>query len=338
MLQSVLNRDIRACARLIRMIDDDLEQGKDLLKQLFKNTGKSYIVGITGNPGTGKSTLTDKLIGHYREQGKSVAVVAIDPSSPFSGGAILGDRIRMQKHATDPEVFIRSFGTRGHLGGLTSTTPDVVIALDAMGWDVILVETVGVGQDEVEIQRLAHTTVVVMAPGLGDEIQAIKAGILEIADIFVVNKADRAEADRTVRELSIMLDIGHAASSDQPQPWIADDPDMLKSRVSPTSWTPKILKTVAVKGEGVDELVEGLKQHREAFKEAASQPEFVRARMRQEFINIYRRVLFSKGFSDLRRNNKLEEIVDKLVTRSSDPYTLAEEAVDALVDALGRAG
>ena len=187
----VLQGDVRATARLLRDIDDRASGWLDALSDLHPHTGNAFVIGVTGNPGAGKSTLTDQLITRYRRQGLRVGVVAVDPTSPFSGGAILGDRIRMQRHALDREVFIRSLATRGHLGGLSRSTADAVHVLDAWGAKVILVETVGVGQDELEIARLAHTTVVVMAPGLGDEVQAIKAGILEIADIFVVNKADR---------------------------------------------------------------------------------------------------------------------------------------------------
>jgi len=322
LLDEVLKRDIRACARLLRWIDDGVEEARPILKQLFPLTGRARVLGITGNPGVGKSTLTDQLIRTFRQRGATVAVIAVDPSSPFTGGAILGDRIRMQDHALDEGVFIRSFATRGHLGGLTSTTTDAVHALDAMGWDVVLVETVGVGQGEVEIQRLAHTTVVVMAPGMGDEIQAIKAGILEIADIFVVNKADRDGADRTVRELSGMLEMGHALL-----PPGGEDPDQ---RLTPQSWMPKIVKTVAVTGEGLSALMAALDEHGQLIACASHSAEFQRGRMRQAFLDVFRRTLFAHGWSYLMQDDHLQQILDRLLARASDPYTLAEQAVQNL--------
>ncbi len=331
LLDDVLRRDIRACARLLRWIDDGLPEARSILKQLYRHTGKAFIIGITGNPGAGKSTLTDRLIGNFRSAGKTVAVVAVDPSSPFSGGAILGDRIRMQQHATDEGVFIRSFATRGHLGGLTSTTGDVVHALDAMGWDLVLVETVGVGQDEVEVQRLAQTTMVVMAPGMGDEIQAIKAGILEIADIFVVNKADREGAGRTVNELKMMLNMGFVPAAElQHHGPVAVAADSKQPRVTPGDWVPHIVKTIATTGEGLDEVVVAIAEHRKAYERAAADPEFVRSRLRQEFIDIYRRTLFTHGWSYLMHEDHLNQVIDRLVDRSSDPYSLAEQTVTAL--------
>src|SRR5580658_3294210 len=207
----VLAGEVRAVARALRHIDDRAPPYIDLLKDLFPHTGKAYVIGVTGNPGAGKSTLTDRLIEVFRERGKTVAVIAVDPTSPFSGGAILGDRIRMQRHAEDPGTFIRSVATRGHLGGLSRSARDMVRVLDAYGAGVILVETVGVGQDELEITRTAHSTLVVVAPGMGDEVQATKAGILECADVFAVNKADREGADSTVRDLELMIALGSEA-------------------------------------------------------------------------------------------------------------------------------
>src|SRR5580658_6110479 len=207
----VLAKEVRAVGRALRLVDDRTPPFTEVLKDLFAYTGKAYVVGVTGNPGAGKSTLTDRLIEVFRTRGKTVAVVAVDPTSPFSGGAILGDRVRMQRHAEDPEVFIRSVATRGHLGGLSRSARDMVRVLDAYGADVVLVETVGVGQDELEITRTAHTTLVVTAPGMGDEVQAFKAGLLECADVFAVNKADRDGADGTVRDLELMIALGSEA-------------------------------------------------------------------------------------------------------------------------------
>jgi LAO/AO transport system kinase len=331
LLKDVLKGDIRACARLLRFIDDGVPEARGILKKLYTRKGQAAIIGITGNPGAGKSTLTDRLISHFRGKGQTVAVVAVDPSSPFSGGAILGDRIRMQEHATDDGVFIRSFATRGHLGGLTSTTTDVVHALDAIGWQTILVETVGVGQDEVEVQRLAHTTCVVMAPGMGDEIQAIKAGILEIADVFVVNKADREGADRTVRELQMMLDMGYVSPQDSAHHGRAVmAADKRQPRITPEGWVPRIVKTVATRGEGLEDLAKALDEHRDAYQEASKDPKFLRARLRQEFMDVFRRTLFARGWSYLMHEDHLQQIIDRLLEGDTDPYTLAEQAVRAL--------
>jgi len=233
----VLQGDVRAAARLMRLIDDAQPAAEPELRALFPSTGRAQLIGITGNPGSGKSTLVDRLIAHVRGQGKTVGVLAVDPTSPFTGGAILGDRIRMQDHALDPGVFIRSLATRGQLGGLSRATGDCVRVLDAMGKDLVIVETVGVGQDEVEVCRLAHTTVVVVVPGLGDDIQAIKAGILEVADLFCVNKADREGADRTVRDLRQMLELS------------VQDHEVA------------IVKTVASQGEGITELWDTIQAH-----------------------------------------------------------------------------
>jgi LAO/AO transport system kinase len=333
LVDDLLRRDIRAGARLLRWIDDGLPEVRPILKQLYPHTGKAYLVGVTGSPGAGKSTLVDRLIRSFRDKGKTVAVAAIDPSSPFSGGAILGDRIRMQDHALDEGVFIRSFATRGHLGGLTSTTSDVAHALDAMGWDVVFIETVGVGQDEVEIQNLAHTTLVVMAPGLGDEIQAIKAGILEIADVFVVNKADRDGADRTVRELKMMLDLGAPQIECQRAGEEARSQAIFSvqhQRLGPAGWVPKIVKTVALNGDGMEDLVSAMDEHHRCFLDACQNKDFMRARFRQEFLEVFRRTLLSRGWSYLMHEEHLGQVLDRLLERSADPYTLAEQAVEAV--------
>ncbi|MBI3002942.1 MAG: methylmalonyl Co-A mutase-associated GTPase MeaB, partial [candidate division NC10 bacterium] len=225
LVEQVRSGNVRAIARLMSLIEDGAGEATAALRALYPFTGSAYLVGITGPPGSGKSTLADRLTEGFRRQGLTVGIVAVDPTSPFTGGAILADRIRMQRHSLDPEVFIRSMATRGQLGGLAPATHAVVDVLDAAGKAVILIETVGVGQDEVEIVRLAHTTLVIMVPGLGDEVQAIKAGILEIGDLFVVNKADREGADRTAAELQMMLGLAAA-----------------------TGWKPPVLKTVAPEG------------------------------------------------------------------------------------------
>ena len=228
-------------ARLISLVEDGHPALRELMAALAPHSGTAHVIGITGSPGVGKSTSTNALVGAFRQRGKRIGVLAVDPSSPFSGGALLGDRVRMQDHALDPEVYIRSMASRGHLGGLSWTTPQALRVLDAAGCDVILVETVGVGQSEVEIAGLADTTVVLLAPGMGDGIQAAKAGILEIGDVFVVNKADREGADATVRDIRHMISLG--------------------DRTEPGLWRPPVVKTVAARGEGIDEVMEALDKH-----------------------------------------------------------------------------
>ena len=241
LVEKILQGDTRSAARLISLVENGSGEATSALKALYPHTGRAYVIGVTGPPGSGKSTLTDQITTQLRQMEKSVGVIAVDPTSPFTGGAILADRIRMQRHSLDRQVFIRSMATRGHLGGLSRATNDVVDILDAMGKDFIIIETVGVGQDEVDIVRTAHTTLVIAVPGLGDEIQAIKAGIMEIGDIFVVNKADREGADRTVLEIEMMLEHGDSDSG----------------------WRPRVFKTAATRGEGVEALVRGVLEHRE---------------------------------------------------------------------------
>ena len=242
LVERALAGDPRSIGRLITLVEDGAPQLRDVMAALAPRSGAAHIVGLTGSPGVGKSTTTSALVAAFRAAGRRVGVLAVDPSSPFSGGALLGDRIRMQEHATDPEVFIRSMASRGHLGGLASTTPQAVRVLDAAGCDPVLVETVGVGQSEVEVAGEADTTIVLLAPGMGDGIQAAKAGILEIGDIFVVNKADRDGADATARELRHMISLGPSGQAG--------------------AWKPPVLKVVATRGEGLPELVEAIDGHR----------------------------------------------------------------------------
>ncbi|MEV7355830.1 MULTISPECIES: methylmalonyl Co-A mutase-associated GTPase MeaB [unclassified Kitasatospora] len=299
----------RAVARLITLVENAAPQLREAMAALAPYTGQAYTVGLTGSPGVGKSTSTSALVSAYRRLGKRVGVLAVDPSSPFSGGALLGDRVRMQDHATDPEVFIRSMATRGHLGGLSWTAPQALRVLDAAGCDVILVETVGVGQSEVEIAAQADTTVVLLAPGMGDGIQAAKAGILEIGDVFVVNKADRDGADATARELNHMLGLGEARGAGD--------------------WRPPIVKTVAARGEGVDELVEALEKHRAWLEEHGELAARRRRRASDEIEAIALAELRTR-IGDLRGDRHLAGLAERVVAGELDPYGAADELVAGL--------
>lgn len=290
----VFNGDVRASARLMRLVDDRAEGYEEYMKEVWKHTGNAHIIGITGAPGAGKSTMTDKLIAKYRSMGKTVGVVAIDPTSPFSGGAILGDRIRMADHATDEGVFIRSVGTRGHLGGLSVSTMDIVAVMDAMGKDIVIIETVGVGQDEVEIAMVADTCIVVTVPGLGDDIQAIKAGIFEIADIFIVNKADREGVERTVKDLEMMLEMVHQK----------------------TGWNVEVLKTVASRDEGIDKVVEAIVSHAEFFDKNIKA-----GRMEDRQLHVAYGVVREKIVKEIFK----EDEIRKLLQSGFDPYSAVEK-------------
>ncbi|MGZ6142518.1 MAG: methylmalonyl Co-A mutase-associated GTPase MeaB [Myxococcales bacterium] len=304
--ERVLKGDVRAAARLMRLIDDAQPAAEEALRTLWPKTGRAQIVGITGNPGAGKSTLVDQLITLLRAAGKTVGVVAVDPTSPFTGGAILGDRIRMQDHALDPGVFIRSLATRGQLGGLSRATSDCVRVLDAMGKDVVLIETVGVGQDEVEVCRLAHTTVVVVVPGLGDDIQAIKAGILEVADLFAVNKSDREGADRTVRDLRSMLELNHMMGKEM---------DIA------------IVKCVASKGEGVGEVWGAIAAHYAKLKAGPGLLQRETQRAKSELVEVLRERLLKVALARLAQQGaQLDDLALRIARRETDPYTVADEA------------
>jgi LAO/AO transport system kinase len=323
---AVLNGDVRGCARAMRVVDDRAPGALDILKDLFPKTGKAWIVGVTGNPGSGKSTLCDRLIDHERKLGKKVGVIAVDPSSPYSGGAILGDRIRMNRHATDEGVFIRSVATRGHLGGLSRSARDLVRVLDAFGCDVILVETVGVGQDELEVTRTAHTTLVVVAPGLGDDVQAIKAGLMETADVFAVNKADRDGADATVRDLQLMIALGSetmVASGKQRGHVVHSDTDALPAGDS--AWTPPIIKCVALRGEGTDELMAALDKHHAWSSETEAGRARRHARLAEELRESLREALIDAATSSL--GPAIDQAVQAVESKSIDPYSATEQLV-----------
>ncbi len=299
----------RAVARLISLVEGASPQLRAVMAALAPLTGNAYVVGLTGSPGVGKSTSTSALITAYRKIGRRVGVLAVDPSSPFSGGALLGDRVRMSDHASDPGVYIRSMATRGHLGGLAWSAPQAIRVLDAAGCEVILVETVGVGQSEVEIASQADTSVVLLAPGMGDGIQAAKAGILEIGDAYVVNKADREGADATVRELNHMLGLGEARAAGD--------------------WRPPIVKTVAARAEGVDEVVEALEKHRAWMEERGILAERRSRRAAREVETIAVTALRER-IGDLRGDRRLSALADRIVRGELDPHAAADELVAAL--------
>ncbi|WP_409466376.1 methylmalonyl Co-A mutase-associated GTPase MeaB [Amycolatopsis sp. GA6-003] len=303
----------RAVARLISLIESDTAsspQAADIARALTPYTGRARVVGLTGPPGVGKSTSTSALLTALRGEGLRVGVLAIDPSSPFSGGALLGDRIRMTEHATDPGVFIRSMATRGHLGGLSWATPQAVRVLDAAGFDVVLIETVGVGQSEVDVVKLADTTVVLLAPGMGDGIQAAKAGVLEIADVFVVNKADRDGADATVHDLKQMITLA-------------------RREVRGPSWRQPIVRTVAAKGEGVDEVVSALRTHHEWLVAHGELDRRRAARAREEVAAIALRRLHAE-LADLRDGDRLGDVAARVVARELDPFAAADQLIAEL--------
>jgi len=314
-VERLLAGDRRAAARLISLIENDTSQAPRLLSALYPHTGRAHIVGVTGSPGTGKSTLVSELTKEIRTRGEKVGIIAVDPTSPFSGGALLGDRIRMQDLSTDEGVFIRSMATRGSLGGLARATGDVVKVLDALGQDLIFIETVGAGQSEVEIARAAHTVVVVVAPGLGDEIQAIKAGLFEIADLFVVNKADREGAEGAIATLNYLLDMNQAEGD---------------------RWRPPILKTVAIRGEGVEAVVDALKRHLGYLKESGQWELKNRARSEEEMKRIIEEALLRKLLSRL-KEGEWERMMLRIADRELDPYTAAEKLLESSGD-LGRKG
>jgi len=298
--------DPRAVARLISLVENASPSLPDVMAALMPHVGHAWVIGLTGAPGVGKSTSTAMLVTALREAGKRVGVLAVDPSSPFSGGALLGDRVRMQEHALDGGVYIRSMASRGHLGGLAWSTPQALRVLDAAGSDVVLVETVGVGQAEVEIASLADATVVLVAPGMGDAIQAAKAGILEIADVFVVNKADRDGADQAARDLRHMLSLGE--------------------RRGPDDWQPPIVKTVAARGEGVDDLMAALDKHR-AWLESSGRLDAKRRVRAADEIESIAVTSLRERIGDLRGGTLLDELAGRVVSGELDPYS----AADALV-------
>jgi len=304
LVERVLTADIGAIARMITRAESGLEECRPAMAEIYRHTGKAHIVGITGVPGSGKSTLMGKLVANIRNSDRTVAIVAIDPSSPYSGGAILGDRIRMTELSGDKGIFIRSMATRGTLGGLARSTLDAVDVLDAAGFDLILIETVGVGQDEVDIVQAVHTTVVVSAPGLGDDIQAIKAGVLEIADIHVVSKADRPDANRTIVDLKGMMTLGltMAGTSD---------------------WIIPVIATSALKAEGIDELVDAIDSHRQTLESSGEISERKRQIAERRMLKTAEEILrdeFKKH-----RDGKVSTLIGQMMAHEKNPYTAAQD-------------
>ena len=304
-VKGVLAGDRRSIAKAITIVENNTTETQKLIAAIYPHTGKAHIIGLTGPGGSGKSTLIEKIAHEFRKQGKTVGIVAVDPTSPFTGGAFLGDRIRMQELSTDEGVFIRSMATRNYAGGIAKATKDAVKILDAAGKDVIIVETVGAGQSEVEVIKVAQTIVVIHAPGLGDDIQAIKAGLMEIADIFVVNKADRENADRAVIDIQTMLQLSNTEKA----------------------WRPPVLKTVALTGDGVPQLMETLEKHRN-FLLKESQLERGMERAEAELLEAIKEKITDTILDELKVNRKFEELLKQILERKIDPASAAEKLLN----------
>ncbi len=305
--EKLVSGDIRALARLLTLAENNDPEATEVIKKLYSRTGNAYVVGITGPPGAGKSTLVDKLAKELRSQGKTIGIIAVDPTSPFTGGAILGDRIRMQDLYTDPGVFIRSMGTRGHLGGLSKATQAAVRAMDIFGKDYIFIETVGVGQSEVDIVKTADSVVMVMMPGLGDDIQAIKAGIMEIGDIFAINKADRDGADRTKIEIEMMLDFNETKD-----------------------WRPPVSKVIAVDNSGINELMNNILLHRNYLQESGELEKRRSRSIREELLSLVREKVLELILDQSGKGYSVESLVARIVSRDIDIYTAAEDILNRI--------
>ena len=305
LLDNFFKGDIRALSRIITLVENRSAESLELMQRLFPKAGKAQVIGMTGSPGSGKSTLVDRLATAYRKNGNTLAIIAVDPSSPFTGGAILGDRIRMQTPGTDPGVYIRSMATRGHLGGLATATADVVTVLDAAERNPILVETVGVGQDEIDIVKLADISLVVLVPGMGDDIQALKAGIMEIGDIFVINKCDRPGVENMERAVLSLLSLAHR----------------------PDGWVPPIIKTIATEDRGIEELAEAIQQSSDHAQTSSLRIERRRDAARQRLLNLLREMLVHKAVETAFPGDAIEHLIDRIIRREIDPYTIADGIV-----------
>ena len=308
--KGVLAGNVRKISRAITAIENHSPISFELLKELFPHTGKAHVVGITGPPGAGKSTLTDRMIAQFRSQGKTVGVIAVDPTSPYTGGAILGDRVRMSRHYNDAGVYIRSMATRGALGGVSYGTYDAVTVLEAAGMDVVIIETVGVGQDEIDIVHTAHTSAVVLIPGMGDEIQAIKAGILEIGDLFIINKSDKDGSARLMTELNMMLDLAEEYQTE--------------------GWRPPILKTIAANGTGIEEVVDTFNKHHNFMKneELGKKRELQRSKHRIK--ELWKEVAMAKLFKKLLPEDEFQKAAVEIAERKAEPFSLVEGMLDQL--------
>ena len=304
----IVSGDVRAVARLIRDIDDMVPEARAILKELYPFTGRAYVVGITGAPGVGKSTLVDQMVVHLRRAEKTVGIIAVDPTSPFSGGAILGDRVRMQRHSMDEGVFIRSMATRGYFGGLTQSTRSVIDVLDAMGKDYILVETVGVGQDEIDIVQSAHTTIITLIPGMGDDIQTLKAGILEVGDIFVINKADREGTDRALMDLRGMIEMDEKRYKD--------------------GWKPPILTAQAVYDKGVKEILDEVEKHRRYLTSSSERLSRHRyEKTRNNLAEMIKDKIVHEVLDDIIHSGEFEEAIQLVMKGKMDPYAACDNIV-----------
>jgi LAO/AO transport system kinase len=310
LISEMLAGSVRALSRVITLVENEDQRAYEIMGSLFPHTGKAYVIGITGSPGTGKSTLTDRIALALRRRNLTVGIIAVDPSSPFTGGALLGDRIRMQGAAVDPGVFIRSMATRGHLGGLARATADVIKILDAFGKDYIIVETVGVGQDEVEIAKSADTTILVLAPGLGDAIQSMKAGVMEIADIYAINKADRDGADQLFSDVRMRVD---------------QDVHIRKK-----AWEPPVLSTVAADDKGVAELVEAIAAHRGFLQESGRMTGARWEKMRHETLSLLKEEVSRVILERILGNGRFDALIDEIISRRKDPYTSIQEIIQSL--------
>jgi LAO/AO transport system kinase len=308
LLEDILNGDIRALARAISLVEDRAPESSEILRLLFPHGGRSRILGITGSPGVGKSSLVDRLAAAYRKQSDKLAIVAVDPSSAFTGGAILGDRIRMNALTADSGVFIRSMATRGNLGGLAASTADVVTVLDAASRDPIFVETVGVGQDEIDIARLADVSIVVLVPGMGDDIQALKAGIMEIGDIFVINKCDRPGVENMERAILGLLSLAHR----------------------PDGWIPPVVKTIATEGRGIEELVDHIAKCSTHFQTSELTLQKKKDVARQRLTTLLREQLLKIALEEALPGEMLERVIDQIARREKDPHVIVEEITDSL--------
>ena len=308
LLQDLLKGDTRALSRIITRVENRSADSLDILRQLFRHTGKSQIIGVTGSPGSGKSTLVDRVAAEFRKKNNAVGIIAVDPSSPFTGGAILGDRIRMQTLGVDPGVYIRSMATRGHLGGLAAATADVAAVIEAAGKDPVLIETVGVGQDEIDIVKLAEVSIVVLVPGMGDDIQALKAGIMEIGDIFVINKCDRPGVEKMERAILGLLSLGHRADG----------------------WQPPIVKTTATKGEGVAELLDAIQRYYVFFHNSISRSRKKQEAERQRLINLLEERLVNTAVEQIFPDGELNDLVNAIAERRQDPYSVVEQIIRSL--------